>query len=217
MKKSLAAIGIPFAVNVAVTVAFLAILPDQVPLHFGSSGEVDRIGSKYENLIFIAIAFGFGIFTALLARYGDKSNRITMARLGIGMQAIFILVGLFIFMNQLSYHGSSGSSNAPNLDMSQASTIVIGMTLIVMGNFMPKSTRNAAFGIRVSWTQKSDEAWQRAHRFGGYVSIAGGAAMVLSGVLLSGSTAFTALMAVFALWMLITLIGSYLLCKDLPD
>ena len=30
----------------------LKFLPDQIPAHYGISGEVDRWGSKYETLIF---------------------------------------------------------------------------------------------------------------------------------------------------------------------
>ena len=33
--------------NLVVDAAFLVLAPDQVAVHFGASGEADRIGSKY--------------------------------------------------------------------------------------------------------------------------------------------------------------------------
>lgn len=36
--------------NLVVDAAFLVLAPDQVAVHFGASGEADRIGSKYEHL-----------------------------------------------------------------------------------------------------------------------------------------------------------------------
>lgn len=36
----------------SVVLVSLQFLPDQIPAHYGISGEVDRWGSKYEILIF---------------------------------------------------------------------------------------------------------------------------------------------------------------------
>lgn len=215
MKKSLILAGILLAINVAITVAFLVVLPDQVPVHFSASGEANRIGSKMENLVFPTLALMFGLYFTLLMKYGEEGNRKTMSKVNVGMQVIFILAGLFIYLNQLSYNGTGGASDSLPFDMSQVSALVIGVTLIVMGNFMPKSTRNALFGIRVPWTQKSDEAWARAHRLGGYVSIAAGVLMVLAGILLTGSAAFSTVTLVFIVWAVGSLVGSYWVCKDI--
>lgn len=215
MKKSLILAGILLVLNVAITVAFLVVLPDQVPRHFGASGEVNRIGSKMENLIFPAIAFIFGLLFTLLAKYGEESNRLSLSKVNVGMQVVFILAGLFIYLNQLSYNGTADASSSPSFDMSQVSALIMGVTLIVMGNFMPKSTRNGLFGIRMPWTQKSDEAWARAHRLGGYVSIAAGVLMVLAGILLTGSAAFSTVTLVFIVWAVGSLVGSYWVCKDI--
>lgn len=197
-----------------ITVAFLVVLPDQVPVHFGAAGEVNRIGSKMENLAFPALALFFGIAFTLFAKYGEEGNRAAMSKVNVGMQAVFVLAGLFVYLTQLSYDGTADAPTTSSFDMSQVSVVIISVTLIVMGNFMPKSTRNGLFGIRVPWTQKSDEAWARAHRFGGFVSIAAGVMIVLSGILLTGSAAFSAATFVFVVWIVGSLAGSYWVCKD---
>lgn len=214
MKKSLTWAGIPLAVNVVAMVVFLVILPDQVPLHFGVSGEANRFGSKYENLVFLALALGFGILFALLAKFGEEGNRVAMAKLNIAMQGVFALVGVLIGLNQLSYGDGAGAASASSADMSQISALVIGTTFVIMGSLMPKSTRNGTFGIRVPWTQKSDEAWRREHRFGGPVTIAAGALMMLAGLVFAGSVAFAVMAIVFIAWVVACFVGSYFICKD---
>ena len=50
------------------TAAFLVLAPDIVPAHYNSAGEVDRMGSKYEYVLFPFISAGMGISFLLLAK-----------------------------------------------------------------------------------------------------------------------------------------------------
>lgn len=79
---------------------------------------------------------------------------------------------------------------------------------------MPKSTRNAVFGLRVPWTQKSDEAWRKGQRFGACTSIPAGIIAIACGILLDGDLAFGVTIAVFTIWAVVSIVGSYFVCKD---
>ena len=214
MKKGYIAVGVLFAIDVAVTAAFVAIMPDQVPVHF-TGGEVDRIGSRYETFTVVALAFVFGLFLMLLARFGEQENRATMMKLNVGMQAMFIAVSVFVSLNTLSYDPTAVAAGTPDSGMSKIAAFVIGATLLFLGYLMPKATRNSAFGVRLPWTQKSDAAWQKGQRFGARTSIPAGILMIVCGILFDGDLAFAATMVVFAAWALISIIGSYFACKDI--
>ena len=207
MKKGYIAVGVLFAIDVAVTAAFVAIMPDQVPVHF-TGGEIDRIGSRFESFTAPALALAFGLFMMLLTRFGDEGNRATMMKLTVGMQAIFIAVTVFASLNILSHDVSDISLGAPDAGMSKIAAFVIGATLLFLGYLMPKATRNSAFGVRLPWTQKS---------FGARTSIPAGILMIVCGILFDGDLAFAATMVVFAAWALISIIGSYFVCKDIDD
>ena len=59
------------------TLAALPHLPEEIPAHYGFSGQVDRWGSKYEALIFPVITICFGALMALiawLAAHQEKSG-----------------------------------------------------------------------------------------------------------------------------------------------
>ena len=46
------------------TLAALPHLPEEIPAHYGFSGQVDRWGNKYEALIFPVITICFGALMA---------------------------------------------------------------------------------------------------------------------------------------------------------
>ena len=154
MKKGYIAVGVLFAIDVAVTAAFVAIMPDQVPVHF-TGGEIDRIGSRFESFTAPALALAFGLFMMLLTRFGDEGNRATMMKLTVGMQAIFIAVTVFASLNILSHDVSDISLGAPDAGMSKIAAFVIGATLLFLGYLMPKATRNSAFGVACRGPRKA--------------------------------------------------------------
>ena len=52
MKKGYWVIAALVLLSIVVSVVFISMMPDQVPMHYNAAGQVDRMGSKYENLIF---------------------------------------------------------------------------------------------------------------------------------------------------------------------
>lgn len=60
---------------------------------------------------------------------------------------------------------------------------VIGVLMIIMGNYMPKCTRNSTVGIKIKWTLENDENWYATHRFVGKVQVTAGAIICLGAFL----------------------------------
>ena len=52
--------------------------------------------------------------------------------------------------------------------------VIMGVSLIVMGNYMPKAKRNSTFGLKIKWTLANDDNWVATHRFGGKVMVVAG-------------------------------------------
>lgn len=68
------------ALNVIMDAAFLLLMPDQVPVHFGANGDANRIGSKYEHLWLPALALVFGLGLAFTAKRSDECNVLSLRR-----------------------------------------------------------------------------------------------------------------------------------------
>lgn len=47
--------------------------------------------------------------------------------------------------------------------------IFMGVVMIVIGNYLPKTHRNYIIGIRLPWTLENDENWRKTHRLAGKI------------------------------------------------
>jgi uncharacterized membrane protein len=70
---------------------------------------------------------------------------------------------------------------------SRAVVTLLGLTLVAIGNLLPRTRPNVALGIRTSRTLTDRHLWMLIHRVGGYICVAVGIVTVLTAVFLSGS------------------------------
>ena len=59
-------------IPLVITAVALGFLPDRVPMHHNSYREIDRWGSKYENLIFPIIIIALALFWQLFIWHFEK-------------------------------------------------------------------------------------------------------------------------------------------------
>lgn len=70
-----------------------------------------------------------------------------------------------------------------SFDVSFVMNILVGVLLIVLGNYLPKVKRNYAVGIKTSWALNSDENWVLSNRVGGYCMVIAGILYIVLGLL----------------------------------
>lgn len=180
------------ALLLAVFGAALAFLPDTVPVHYNSAGEVDRMGSKLEFLLFPAIMAGMGAVFALIARRcGKRNTRENALTEKLLLITAFFEVLLFgglglYFMWKAARYTPGDVGPAASADLMRFVGIGTGVLLVLLGNVMPKAARNAVFGLRTKWSMANDEAWRKSQRFGGFSAVAAGFALIVAGMLLDG-------------------------------
>lgn len=59
-------------------------------------------------------------------------------------------------------------------------SLIVGIVLLIVGNYLPKCKRNYTIGIKLPWTLDSDENWNRTHRLAGYVWTVGSILCILA-------------------------------------
>jgi uncharacterized membrane protein len=69
---------------------------------------------------------------------------------------------------------------------SRAVVMLLGLTLMAIGNQLPRTRPNVALGIRTSRTLTDRRLWMLIHRAGGYICVAVGTVTVLTAAFLSG-------------------------------
>lgn len=148
----------------------LKFLPDQIPAHYGISGEVDRWGSKYETLIFPGVTIIFGIIMLIITKYASKQEKGGNNNQKIGIITGILLLLLFNIMTfyflYTDFNKVENLASVP-IDPSQLIFISLGVIIMILGNIMPKVKMNSMIGLRTTWSMKNEITWKKSQRFGG--------------------------------------------------
>jgi hypothetical protein len=113
-----------------------------------------------------------------------------------------------IFVSALIY------ATALNFDLHLGSflSILSGLMFAIMGNYMPKITRNRTMGIKIKWTLASEANWAATHRVAGRVWFFCGFVVMLGAFLPVDALMIAALPAILLL-VLIPTVYSYIFYK----
>ena len=136
------------------TAILLIFTPDTIPVHYNFAGEVDRFGSKYENLIWPIFTIIMGAFFILLAKQqrkkGETVNEKILLYTGICTLLFFAALGFYFMLKAIRYDPDAAAT--VSIDAMKFTGIAIGILLVILGNIMPKMRRNARDCFSTVWT-----------------------------------------------------------------
>jgi uncharacterized membrane protein len=119
-----------------------------------------------------------------------------------------IIVSIMLFMLGLHIIILRAALGYP-VAMQRVVPVGIGVLFVVIGNLLPRARPNWFVGIRTPWTLSSDRVWEKTHRIGGHVFVAGGILIVL-GALAMQQWAHIVLIAVILACTATVLVYSYI-------
>ena len=61
--------------------------------------------------------------------------------------------------------------------------VMLGLTIMAIGNLLPRTRPNVAFGVRTARTLANAQLWQQVHRVGGYLAVALGIVTAITGLM----------------------------------
>ncbi len=85
------------------TAVFLMLAPDIMPAHYNSAGVVDRMGSKYEYILFPVISAGMGGIFLLLAKQTRALTEKIFLATAIGEVLLFHGIGVSAMWAAIHY------------------------------------------------------------------------------------------------------------------
>jgi uncharacterized membrane protein len=189
----------------------LPSLPQSVPMHFGMDGKPDRYGSHDEfflvQLLMSGIAAGVYLLLQNLQSIDPKRNskysKDTFQKIAFAV-VVFVSAINIVIIYAVTHNG---------FRIDKLLFPIIGLFFIYLGNLMHSIKPNYFAGIRTPWALEDEGNWRSTHRLAGKLMVAGGFAITLSGLLLSGKLAFTAIMIVAFTIVVIPFIHSFLYYK----
>ena len=149
-------------------------LPEEIPTHFNLLGQADGYNHKMSAI--------FGLPTLMLLMHwlllflmikDPKSSNIS--------SKIQVLIYWIIpFVSCLSMISIYGESLGYSMMSGLLAQIFMGVMMIIIGNYLPKTHRNYIVGIRLPWTLENDGNWRKTHRLAGKIWVLGGLLLFLN-------------------------------------
>ena len=149
-------------------------LPEEIPTHFNLLGQADGYNHKMSAI--------FGLPTLMLLMHwlllflmikDPKSSNISS-------KIQFLIYWIIPFVSCLSMISIFGESLGYSMMSGLLAQIFMGVVMIVIGNYLPKTHRNYIIGIRLPWTLENDENWRKTHRLAGKIWVLGGLLLFLN-------------------------------------
>ena len=149
-------------------------LPEEIPTHFNLLGQADGYNHKMSAI--------FGLPTLMLLMHwlllflmikDPKSSNISS-------KIQLLIYWIIPFVSCLSMISIYGVSLGYSMMSGILAQIFMGVIMIVIGNYLPKTRRNYIIGIRLPWTLENDENWSKTHRLAGKIWVLGGLLLFLN-------------------------------------
>ena len=184
-------------------------MPERVPLHWNLYGEIDRWGDR-STLIYFNL--GFPLFTyvllLLIPRFDPKKKIRLMGPKFDQLRMIIQLIctGVLIMVTY--------ASASAELVSTRLLFMVLGLSLLLLGNFLKTVKPNFFIGIRTPWTLLNDQVWEQTHRFGGYLWFGGGLLLIfLNLIALNPFLTWVSSLVVLSVMVVIPIIYSFILYR----
>ncbi len=181
-------------------------LPEKVPTHFDVHGQADDWSSR-TFLVFLPAGIGLIMYIVMWVIPAlDPKKKIHLMG-GKYYQFRFILTLFFsLFSCYMLYVSKEGSMKNPQYMIG-----LIGVMIILMGNYFQGLRPNYFIGIRTPWTLENENVWKNTHRLAGRLWVGGGLLLLLIAIFLKNETPMiTGSIVVFVLMVLIPVGYSYL-------
>ena len=188
-------------------VIFWNRLPDQIVTHWGADGVANGWSSK-EFAVFgtPCMLTVIQIIMLFIVLNDPKRKNIHYKPMGI---VFWIVPVISLAVSGVVYAAALGFE----VNVLAVVYVLVGVLFILLGNYMPKLQQNYTVGIRLPWTLNNPENWNRTHRLGGKIFIAGGIVMLVIALLsnmLGDNITLTLMIADLAVCVIIPLVYSFI-------
>ncbi|MGI6651921.1 MAG: SdpI family protein [Limnochordia bacterium] len=147
-------------------------LPDQVAIHWDGSGEPDNFVPKAAAAFGLPFLFlAINLFTKL-SLFNDPKRANTSQVMQI--TATWLPPLLSVVLIPLTLLIALGHP----IPIAMAVPVLVGLLLVMAGNYLPKSRQNYTLGLKLPWTLDDPDNWNKTHRLTGYLYIAAGLVLI---------------------------------------
>lgn len=202
-----------------VTLIVLQFLPDKIPMHYDMAGNIDRWGSKYEQFIFPVIILGLSFMWQCMISYFEKKSESgedekQRAEAGSNIKilrlvavAMAVMFGIMHIVSMYSaYIEAVNMKEQSVIDINVVVNILSAVVFIIVGNYMPKSKRNAVVGFRTKKSLSDDAVWRKTNRFAGITLMIAGLLIIIETLLVRGMLSTVLMVGILLIMAVVDLV-----------
>ena len=97
--------------------------------------------------------------------------------------------------------------------MIKAVGVLMGITFILLANYMPKTRNNRNIGFRFPWTWYNDTTWNKSNRFASYVIMIAGVISVICSLFVDGVIAPMIIVGSLLIMLPIIMVYAYIIYR----
>lgn len=150
-------------------------LPEKMPTHWNMAGEIDGWSSKPFAVFGLPLIMLAAQWLCLLGTTADPKKENHSDK--VLQLVIWIIPVLSVVLHVLTYAAALGHG----VRMEMIMPVLMGLILVIVGNYLPKCKQNYTIGIKIPWTLSSEENWNRTHRMAGRLWVVCGLVCMLTG------------------------------------
>lgn len=192
MKNKRTMLWITAALPLVLAVLSYAALPDTITIHWGMDGTPNGFAPRMSLLPLSAVGLIVTVTLPLAMRREPRQENLKRSEKFI--DGTIVLVNLLILA--VVAISVSEALHPGRLDVNCVVTVLVGLVLMWLGNYLPKVKRNGLIGARNRWTLSSNTVWKQTQRISGWMLFVGGLLIVLSAFLLPTQVRFAAAIAI---------------------
>lgn len=173
-KKTLILTSIVILLPILIGILLWNKLPDSMAVHFNFDNEADGYREKWFAVIIAPfILLAVHLIMAMIIAADPRKKNISSKVYGIN---IWILPSLSLALAAVIYIYNLGI----HFNISLFLGIFLGITYIILGNYMPKTRQNYTIGCLLPWTYANEENWNKTNRLAGVINIIIGILVIIN-------------------------------------
>ncbi|MFZ5945293.1 MAG: SdpI family protein [Bacillota bacterium] len=200
---------------IPLAVAFILYpsMPEQVPTHWNTRGEVDQYSSREFGTFFLPV-LNIGLYVLLVVTPKLDPKRMNYEKFfGTYKFMRYAIHLFFVLMFAVTVSAALGHA----IDIGLWIPAGISVLFILLGNIMSRVRHNYFVGFRFPWTLANEEVWRKTHLLGSKLMVAGGIFSLIFTFLTNNNLRFIGVMTGLLSPMMISFVYSYLLYKKISD
>ncbi len=207
MKKNKIEIAIFIALLLSLihTIMMFPMLPDIIPTHWNFSGEIDGWSQKWMLWVLHIVNWGIYISMYIVPKIDPKKENYKRFSTSYSIIKLVIIL-LLACMIEVSM---KAALEPTGVNMNLLMSILLPLTFIVIGNYLPKCKQNYTFGIKTPWTLNNEDVWNDTHRFTGILWVISGIIMLILTFILPSQFNIKAIIAIIIIDVFGSILYSY--------